>query len=41
MFNLLRDDANGRSIYLKSVGSNGGANLLGRFCHTDACPSTH
>ena len=36
MFNLLRDDADGRSIYLKSVGSNGGANLLGRFCHTDA-----
>lgn len=25
-----------RSTYLKSVGSNGGANLLGRFCHTDA-----
>ena len=36
MFNLLRDDADGRSIYLKSVGSNSGANLLGRFCHTDA-----
>lgn len=35
MFSLLRDDGAERSIHIKSVGSNGGANLLGRFCHTD------
>jgi len=35
MCQILQDDHQGRSVYIKSAGGQSAANLLGRFCHLD------
>lgn len=35
MFNIIRDDEEGKLIKMKTAGGSSGANLIARFCHTD------
>ena len=35
MCRILKDEENGRELYIKTAGGSSAANLLGRFCHAD------
>lgn len=41
MCQVLRDDENGREVYMNSAAGSSAANLLGRFCHTDENINRH
>jgi lantibiotic biosynthesis protein len=41
MCSVIKDDDEGREIYLKSAGGTSAANLLGRFCHADQLIEEH